>query len=161
MYRLLITLAVFGLVSATSLSSQATPRNRTRVEYIVTEYNPMTGGKVSTNRYYDRTSADRQYDSLSKAHWVKWRFVGINEPLRFRRFRSSYEAQNFINNDGPSKSGKLGFAILTNQTRIVPTKVTLTTVNVPVNGGGPGNGGNVDAGQVVGVIDKIIGIIGN
>jgi hypothetical protein len=81
-----------------------------------------------------------------------------NEPLRFRRFNSSFAAQSFIDSDGPSKSGKLGFAILTNETRNVATKVKATTVTVPVTGGGNGGGnGGPDVGEV---IDRIIGIIG-
>ncbi len=147
--------AVFALAAVAASPAQATPR--TRVEYVVTETNPFTGGVVSTTRHSDKAAADRQYAALSKAHWVKWRFVGINEPLRFRRFGSSFAAQRFIETDGPSKTGKLGFAILTNETRNVATKVRLTTVRVPVNGGGNGGG---DAGRVIDTIDRIIGIIG-
>jgi len=160
MQRLLTILAIFGLISASTLSAQATPRQRTRTEYVVTEYNPFTGGKVSTARFFDRAQADRQYDSLSKAHWVKWRFVGINEPLRFQRFKSSFEAQYFINHDGPSKSGKLGFAILTNETRVVPTRVRIAAFTVPVNGGGNNGGGQVGSGEVIDTIGRIIDIIG-
>lgn len=157
MQRLLTLLAVFGLVWATTLSAEATPRKRTRTEYVVTEYNPLTGGVVTTARFRDKAAADRQQAALSKVHWVKWRFVGINEPLRFRRFGSSFAAQRFIDTDGPSRTGKLGFAILTNETRVVRTRVAQTAVKVPVNGGGNGGGGGPNAGEV---IDRIIGIIG-
>ena len=165
MQRLLTILAVFGLVSATTLSAQATPRPKTRTEYVVTEYNPLTRGKVSTNRFSDKSQANRQYDMSSKVHWVKWRFVGINEPLRSRRFKSSFEAQDFINDGGPAKSGKFGIAILTDETRIVASRVTMTSVTVPVDGGGNGGGGgggggNGGNGEVIDVIDRIIGIIG-
>lgn len=166
MTRLLITLALFATISATTLTAQATPKQKTRREYIVTEFNPVTKGTVSTTRFADKAAADRHYAGLSKAHWVQWRFHGINEPLRFRRFKSSFEAQRFINSDGPSRSGKLGFAILTNETSNVPTRVTFRTVTVPVSGGGSGGGGgngngNGNAGEVIDAIDKIIGIIGN
>ena len=80
MQRLLTVLAVFGIMAATTLSADATPRKKTRTEYVVTEHHPFTGGVVSTKRYTDRAAADRQSAALSKAHWVKWRFVGINEP---------------------------------------------------------------------------------
>jgi hypothetical protein len=155
MPRLLTLLAVFGLVSAATLSAEATPRKRTRTEYVVTEYNPFTGGVVSSTRFADKGSADRHSAGLSRAHWVKWRFVGINEPLRFQRFSSSFQAQRFIDIDGPSKTGKLGFAILTNETRNVATRVRVTSVEVPVNGGG-----EVNPGEVIDAIDRIIGIIG-
>ncbi len=158
MPRVLTILAVFGLISATTLTAQATPKKKTRLEYVVTEVNPFTGGVVSTTRYNNKAAADRQHAALRKAHWVQWKFFGINEPLRFRRFSSSLAAQNFINTDGPSKTGKLGFAILTNDTRNVATRVRLTTVAVPVNGGGNG-GGNGNAGEVIDAIDRIIGII--
>ncbi len=159
MQRLLTILAVFGLISATTLSAQATPRPKTRTEYVVTEYNPFTKGTVSTTRYSDKRQADRQHALRSKAHWVKWRFAGINEPLRFKRFNSSFEAQRFIDTDGPSKTGKLGFAILTNETRNVASRVSITAVTVPVTGGGNGGGGSGRNGEVVEIIDTIIGII--
>ncbi len=161
MTRLLITLAVFATISAATLTAQATPKQKTRLQYVVTESNPFTGGVVSTTRYFDRADADRHHAALSKAHWVQWKFFGINEPLRFKRFKSSFEAQRFIASDGPSKTGKLGFAILTNDTRNVATRVTIRTVTVPVSGGGSGGGGgNGNAGEVIDAIDKIIGIIG-
>jgi hypothetical protein len=158
MQRLLTLLAVFGLVSAMTLSAEATPRNRTRTEYAVTEYNPFTGGVVTTARFRDKADADRHQAALNKVHWVKWRFAGINEPLRFRRFGTSFAAQRFIDTDGPSKTGKLGFAFLTNETGIVASRVTQTAVAVPISGGGDRGGG--DAGEVIDAIDRIIGIIG-
>ena len=103
------------------------PVPQPQVEYVVQEYNPITGGLYQTYRFRNRSQAYAMRDNLARAHWVKWRFVGINEPIRYRRFSSSTMAQNFINNDGPSKSGKLGFAILTNETRAVPTRVRMTT----------------------------------
>lgn len=154
MTRLLSLLTMFTLVFAATIPAEATPR--TRSEYVVTENHPVTNGTVSTRRFTDRNAANQHYAAVSKAHWVKWRFVGINEPLRFRRFDSSFAAQRFIDNDGPSKSGALGIAILTNETRNVPAKVKLTEVKVPVTGGGNGGGGRPD---VVDVIDTIIGII--
>lgn len=160
MSRLLAILAAVALVSATTVTAQATPRPKTRLEYMVTEINPMTGGVVTTKRFSSKSDADQVYGALSRTHWVKWRFVGINEPLRYRRFKSSFEAQRFINTDGPSKSGKLGFAILTNETRVVAGKVTLTTVRVPVSGGDAGGGRGADPGEVIDAIDRIIGIIG-
>jgi hypothetical protein len=156
MQRLLTLLVVFGLVSATALPAQATPRQKTRLEYVVTEINPVTGGVVSTTRHASKAAADQQYAALSRAHWVKWRFEGINEPLRFRRFKSSFQAQAFIDANGPSKSGALGFAILTKETRNVPTRMKMTTVKVPVSGGGNGGG---NASEVIDTIDRIIGII--
>jgi hypothetical protein len=154
MQRFLPVLAMFALSAAVTSTAYATPR--TRIEYVVTEYNPFTGGRVSTNRYTDKAAADRRHAEAKKAHWVKWRFVGVNEPLRFRRFQNSFAAQDFIENDGPSKTGKLGFAILTNETRNVASKVSLTTVTVPVTDGR--GGGDTD--EVIDTIDRIIGIIG-
>lgn len=157
MQRLLTIIAAMGLVSATTLSVQATPRTRT--EYVVTETNPFTRGTVSTTRYLDKAQADRQHALRSKAHWVQWRFEGINEPLRFKRFNSSFEAQRFIDSDGPSKTGKFGFAILTGETRNVASRVTIKAITVPVTGGGNGGGGQGGNGEVVEIIDRIIGII--
>jgi hypothetical protein len=157
MQRLLPLLTVFSLVFAASGPAHATTP-RTRTEYVVKEINPVTNGAVRTERFADRNAANQFYATLSKAHWVKWRFAGINEPLRFRRFSSSFLAQRFIDDNGPSKSGALGIAVLTNETRNVPTKVTLTTVTVPVTG--PGNGRGNPGPDVVEVIDRIIGIIG-
>jgi hypothetical protein len=160
MTRLLPLLVAFALVSATTLTAAATPRQRTRLEYVVTETHPFTGGIVVMKRYDNKEEAGRVYRLLSLTHWVKWRFVGINEPLRYQRFKSSIEAQRFINSDGPSKSGKLGFAILTNETGVVAGRVTLTTERVPVPGGGGGGGGGTNPGEVIDAIDRIIGIIG-
>jgi hypothetical protein len=158
MSRLLTVLAVFGLVLVATLAAEATPKKKTRTEYVVVETNPITGGVVSTTRFPNKSAADRQFAARRKAHWVKWRYAGINEPLRFKRFNSSFEAQRFIDTDGPSKSGKFGFAILTNETRNVPTRVKLTAVAVPVSGGG-NRGGDVDPDKVIGAIDRIIGIL--
>ena len=154
MNRLLPIVAVLALTANFASLAQATPR--TRVEYIVTETNPFTGGVQSATRFTDKASADRHFATLGKVRWVKWRFAGINEPLKFRRFVSSAAAQNFIETDGPSKTGKLGFAILTNETRNVAGKVKLTSETVPVTGGGNGGGRPV---EVIDVIDRIIGVI--
>ena len=156
MQRLLTMLAVFGLVSATTISAEATPRTRT--EYVVTETHPVTKGVISTKRFANRAEAVRQLDSAKLVHWVQWRFLGVNEPMRYQRFKSAGEAQNFINTDGPSKSGRLGVAVLTNETKLLRAQVSLTEVKVPVTGGG--NGGNGNAGEVIDTIDRIIGIIG-
>ncbi len=158
MTRLLSIIAVFGLVSATTLTAEATPR-RTRIEYVVTESHPRTGGVISTRRYANRDQATQQHDALRSAHWVQWRFMGINEPMRYQRFKTAGEAQNFINTDGPSKTGKLGIALLTDETKMLRSNVTLREIVVPVTGGGNG-GGNGNQGQVIDTIDRIIGIIG-
>lgn len=155
MQRLLSTLIVFSMIVTATVSAEATPRTRT--EYVVTETNPFTNGVQSTQRFTDRDAANRQYAIVSRAHWVQWRFIGINEPLRFRRFNSSASAQIFINDDGPSKSGKLGIAILTNETRTVATRAKITPVTVPVTGSGNGgSGGRTDVGEVIGTIIGII-----
>jgi hypothetical protein len=103
---------------------------RPETVYVVTEYNPITGGVYSTRRFTKQSDAYNQRDAIARVHWVKWRFAGINEPLRSRRFANGAAAQNFINTDGPSKTGAAGFAILTNETRAVPTRVTITTREV-------------------------------
>ena len=154
MTRLLSLVTVLSLVLGTALPAHATPK--TRVEYVVTEVNPFTKGIERTQRFTDKGAADRAYAIMSRAHWVKWRFAGVNEPLRFRRFASSAAAQNFIETDGPSKTGKLGFAILTNETRNVATKVSMQQAVVPVTGGRPGPTG---PNEVIDTIDRIIGII--
>jgi hypothetical protein len=100
-------------------------------EYIVTEYNPFTKGVYDTpRRFTDEAEANENYDALRNAHWVQWRFAGINEPLRWRRFSSSTAARRFIDTDGPSKTGALGFAILTDETKVVPGDVRLTKEEV-------------------------------
>jgi hypothetical protein len=159
MTRLLPLVAALGLVSTFTLTAEATPRTRT--EYVVTELHPATNGVVSTARYTNRADALRRYDMLTKVHWVQWKFIGINEPMRYRRFATVGLAQAFINDDGPSKSGKLGIALLTGDTKILKGRVTFSQVQVPVTGGGDGGrvgGGN--AGEVIDAIDRIIGIIG-
>lgn len=160
MQRLAALLTVSTLLVAAATPVQATSP-RTRTEYVVTERNPITGGVQSIRRFTDRNAANNYYSLAARAHWVQWKFMGINEPLRFRRFNSAAAAQTFIQNDGPSKTGKLGFALLTNDTRAVASKVSFTSQVVPVtgggNGGGNGNGNNQpDVGQI---IDRIIGII--
>ncbi len=161
MQRFAALLTVWSLLLLTSAPVQATsPRPSTRTEYIVTERNPFTGGVQNTRRFLDRNAANAFYSAVARAHWVQWKFIGINEPLRFRRFDSAAAAQNFIRNDGPSKSGKLGFALLTNDTRTVATRVSYTTQVVPVTGGGTGGGnGNGNQPDVGRIIDRIIGII--
>jgi hypothetical protein len=154
MTRLRTLVATFGLVTMFTVTAEATPRTRT--EYVVTESHPATKGIVSTTRYTNRADAVRHYDSQKKVHWVQWKFIGINEPMRYKRFATVGQAQAFINNDGPSKSGKLGVALLTNDTKVLTGRVTFTQAQVPVTGGG--NGGN--AGEVIDTIDRIIGIIG-
>ncbi len=104
------------------------PQPQPTYTYTVTEYNPFTGGVIGTPRTFsNRNSAEAYRSSIARVHWVKWRFVGINEPLRWQRFGSSTSAQNFVRNDGPSRSGKLGFAILTHETRVVAGRVSLTS----------------------------------
>lgn len=159
MQRLLTLLAFSGFVSAATLSAEATPPKNRR-EYIVTETHPATRGAISTKRFANQSQALQHADALRAAHWVQWRFMGINEPLRFQRFKSAGEAQKFINNDGPSKSGKLGIALLTDETKMLRSRVLLSEVVVPVTGGGGnGSGGNGGAGEVIDVIDRIIGVI--
>lgn len=158
MQRLLTLLAVFGLVSATTVLAQATPP-KTRAEYVVTETHPATKGVISKKRYANRAQALQQHDALQSAHWVQWRFMGINEPMRYQRFKTAGEAQRFINSDGPSKSGRLGVALLTNETKMLRAKVTLAEAVVPVTGGGNG-GGTRNPDEVIDTIDRIIGIIG-
>jgi hypothetical protein len=160
MTRLLTLVAALGLVSTFTLTAEATPRKRTRTEYVVTERHPGTGGVVSTSRYTSRNEAVRYYDALGRAHWVQWKFMGINEPMRYRRFSSHSAAQTFINTDGPSKTGKLGFALLTNDTKILKSRVSFTQVEVPVSGGGGGGNGGGNPSEVIDVIEGVIGIIG-
>jgi hypothetical protein len=100
------------------------------VVYVVSEYNPVTGGVYGTRTFNRQADAYAYRDQLARAHWVKWRFVGVNEPIRYRRFSSSSAAQRFIDTDGPSKTGKLGFALLTNETRAVSTRVSMSTRRV-------------------------------
>lgn len=106
------------------------PRPRPTVEYVVKEFNPITGGLYSTKVFAKESDANSYRDSVARVHWVKWRFAGINEPLRSRRFANSRTAQNFVDTDGPSKTGKAGFAILTDETRVVPARTGLSTRRV-------------------------------
>jgi hypothetical protein len=131
MPRLLALLVVCGLVSATTLTAEATPRKKTRTEYIVTEVHPGTGGRISTARFPTRAAALQHHDILKTGHWVQWKYVGINEPMRYQRFKTAGLAQAFIDNDGPSRSGRLGIALLTGDTKILPAKVSFTQVEVP------------------------------
>ena len=102
------------------------PRPRPTVEYVVKEFNPITGGLYSTKVFAKQSDANAYRDSVARVHWVKWRFAGINEPLRSRRFANSRTAQNFVDSDGPSKTGKAGFAILTDETRVIPARTGLS-----------------------------------
>jgi hypothetical protein len=161
MQRFATLLTVLALLCFAAAPVQATgPRQKTRTEYVVTERNPFTGGLQNSRRFLDRDAANLFYAKVAQGHWVKWRFIGINEPLRYRRFSTAAEAQNFITTDGPSKTGKLGFALLTNETSAVAARVSYTTQVVSVNGGGAGGGnGNGNQPDVGGIIDRIIGII--
>jgi hypothetical protein len=100
------------------------------IEYVVTEFNPITGGVYRTRTFSRQADANAYKDSVSRVHWVQWRFVGINEPLRSRRFSSSTAAQRFIDTDGPSRSGAAGFAILTHETSIEPARVRVAARQV-------------------------------
>jgi hypothetical protein len=161
MPRLLSLLAICGLLSATTLTADATPRKNTRTEYVVTEVHPATGGRISTARFPTRAQAVQHYDILKTGHWVQWKYVGINEPMRYQRFKTASLAQMFIDNDGPSRSGRLGIALLTGDTKILKARVSFTQVEVPVSGGGNGGGNRGgNPGEVIDAIDRIIGIIG-
>jgi hypothetical protein len=102
------------------------PRPRPNVEYVVKEFNPITGGLYNTKTFAKQSDANAYRDTVARVHWVKWRFAGINEPLRSRRFANSRAAQQFIDSDGPSKTGKAGFAILTNETGAVPARTGMS-----------------------------------
>lgn len=106
------------------------PAPQPKYVYVVSEYNPITGGLYRSRTFDRQRDAYAYRDQLARAHWVKWRFMGINEPIRYRRFSSSTSAQRFIETDGPSKTGKLGFALLTKETRAVPTRVSISTRRV-------------------------------
>jgi hypothetical protein len=103
------------------------PRPNPNLVYVVTEYNPITGGVYNSQSFNNRSDAYAYRDAVARVHWVKWRFVGINEPLRSRRFQTSFAAQRFIDSDGPSRSAALGVAILTGETRVVPTRVNISS----------------------------------
>ena len=103
------------------------PRPNPNLVYVVTEYNPITGGVYNTQSFNNRSDAYVYRDAMARIHWVKWRFVGINEPLRSRRFQTSVAAQRFIDSNGPSRSGAAGFALLTGETRVVPTRVNISS----------------------------------
>jgi hypothetical protein len=107
------------------------PKRQPQYEYVVQEYNPINGSLVATYRFRDRSQANAMQDRLARAAWVQWRFVGVNQPLKFRRFSSGSAAQNFILAKGPQKSGKLGWAVLKKgDTRVLATRVRMTTRRV-------------------------------
>jgi hypothetical protein len=165
----LVATLVAGATLAPVYESQAAPPQKNtfhpapkpqvpyKTEYVVTEYNPITGGVFNTYRYPDANAANRRADLLRRVHWVKWRFVGINEPLRSRRFDNSTAAQQFIDSNGPSRSGALGIGILTNETRAVPATVVVRQERVPVTNPPPAPRPRPNPGRGIGGIGKIIG----
>jgi hypothetical protein len=94
--------------------------------YLVTEYNPFSKGVENQKVFSPQESAKytQTCNAYKKIHWVKWRYAGINEPLRTLRFSSYRAAQGFIDNNGPAKKGLIpGIAFLSEPAKIVPAKV--------------------------------------
>jgi hypothetical protein len=103
-------------------------RLRMQQVFVVTERNPLTGELVGTpRRFTSRLAATEYRESLRAGAWIVWRYVGVNEPLRSVRFLNRFEAEQFIRTGGPSRRGLLGKLLLTNETRILPARVSLET----------------------------------
>jgi hypothetical protein len=99
--------------------------------FVVTERNPATGEIVSSpRRFSSRLEATQYRESLRSAAWVVWRYVGIGEPLRSLRFPNRIDAEQFVRTGGPARRGVLGALLLTHETRILPTRVSLETEHV-------------------------------
>jgi hypothetical protein len=94
--------------------------------FVVSERNPLTGELVSApRRFSSRLEATLYRESLRSAAWVVWRYVGIGEPLRSVRFTNRFDAEQFVRTGGPARRGFLGSLLLTQETRILPSKVSL------------------------------------
>lgn len=94
--------------------------------FVVSERNPLTGELVgSPQRFRSRLQATQHRESLRSAAWVVWRYVGIGEPLRSVRFTNRFDAEQFVRTGGPARRGFLGSLLLTRETRILPSRVSL------------------------------------
>lgn len=104
------------------------------VKYVVTERNPFSGG-VETAREFaqaDHPAFTRYCMELRKTHWVSWRYVGINEPLRSRRFPTRQAAQRFIDDRGPQNLGAVpALTALGEAAAIVAARVACDTIVLP------------------------------
>jgi hypothetical protein len=99
--------------------------------FVVIERNPLTGELVSSpRRFNSRLEATLYRESLRSAAWVVWRYVGIGEPMRSVRFANRFDAEQFVRTGGPTRRGLLGALLLTQETRILPTRVSLDVEHV-------------------------------
>jgi len=106
------------------------PLRNVREFYVVSEKSPVTGEAVgSERRFGSRLEAMEYRESLRAGAWVVWRYAGIQEPLRSARFGSRSDAEQFVRTGGPARR-LLGLVLLTNETRILPAKVTLAVEHV-------------------------------
>jgi hypothetical protein len=103
------------------------------IKYVVTERNLFSGG-VETREFAqaDQPAFTRHCMELRKAHWVSWRYVGIYEPLRSRRFPTRQAAQRFIDDRGPQNLGAVpAFTVLGEAAAIVAARVACDTIVLP------------------------------
>ena len=99
--------------------------------FVVIERNPLTSKIVGTpRRFSSRLEATRYRESLRTGAWVVWRYVGLNETMRSIRFSNRVDAEHFVRTGGPARRGLLGMVLLTHETRILSTRVSLETKNV-------------------------------
>ena len=109
------------------------PEPRYRFEAV--EKNPFTGG-VERKRDFaheSRAAYEQACTSFRKVHWVKWRYFGINEPLRSKRFATRAQAQAFIDRNGPAEVAAVkGIAILSEAATLVAARVECRAIELPV-----------------------------
>lgn len=104
------------------------------VKYVVTERNPFSGGVESAREFAqaDHSAFTRYCLERRKTHWVSWRYVGINEPLRSRRFPTREAAQRFIDDRGPQNLGAVpALTALGQAAAIVAARVACDTIALP------------------------------
>ncbi|MGH7390224.1 MAG: hypothetical protein ACREM3_12320 [Candidatus Rokuibacteriota bacterium] len=113
------------------------PPPKVAVKHVVTERNPFSGGVESTREFAeaDRAVFTRECAERRKVHWVSWRYAGINEPLRSRRFATRAAAQRFVDDRGPQKMGTVpALTVLGEAAAVVAARVACDTVELPAPG---------------------------
>lgn len=99
--RMTTVAAMVGMIlSLASLNAEAGRKGSGRgrdkkTDYRVELKHPRTGGVVSSRVVDTAAQADALRSKYAKQHWKFWKYHGIGEPLRQRRFGSESAARNY------------------------------------------------------------------
>ncbi|MBE9032672.1 hypothetical protein IQ266_23325 [filamentous cyanobacterium LEGE 11480] len=84
-------------MTATSVDAQSNRR------YVVTVQNPVTRKVETRTRPLTTTTANRTYRSYRRTHYAIFRYAGINETTRTKRFSTQRAAQRYLDTNGPCR----------------------------------------------------------